>query len=68
MSETRIQSRKHCWIVVAFAVFLVAGYLLVISGALAIWLDPEPEGQLGALWGATSPMRHPVEGMWEARV
>lgn len=45
--------KRFWWAFITVAVLVLAGWVTLASGVLAIWLDPEPESDLGA-----SPASH----------
>ena len=51
MSKEHSPNRKFWWIIAALAVLIAAGFIALTTGALATWLDPEPETDMGMLSG-----------------
>lgn len=57
MSNEHSPNRKFWWIIAALAALIVAGWIALTSGVLAMWLDPEPEAGMRVLLGIISPTR-----------
>ncbi|HEV7951498.1 MAG TPA: hypothetical protein VGP24_17180 [Glaciihabitans sp.] len=47
MSKDHVSNRKFWWAIAALAVLIAAALIVLTSGAFAIWLDPEPERDIG---------------------
>lgn len=56
MSNENFPNRKIWWFIAAVSVLIIAALVLVTSGALATWFDPEPEAALGTLLRVSAPM------------
>lgn len=56
MSNENSPNRKMWWLIATVSVLIIAGLVVATSGALATWLDPEPEATLGILLRAATPM------------
>ncbi len=57
MSKDHVGNRKFWWAMAVLAVLIAIGLVILTSGALATWLDPEPEQSMGLLLGTTLPKR-----------
>ena len=56
MSNENYPNRKTWWLIAAVSVLIIAALVLVTSGALATWFDPEPEAALGTLLRGPAPL------------